>query len=224
MSDSDDSRVDVNTKKTREIKSVDGYYLDPVRSAEQKAEARLSHERRLDWRRERQSTANVSDRRRERQSTANTIGIPTGSRTNRFSKNSRYSSAGRLVRAGSMGPHYEPTFRMDAVKPLSQYRLDKVLRQAIVGSIERRALFRYQPKQMLNYCQSLAFEICLDLQNKRRDRYRYVVIVTIVEKQNPSVCSRMGFMWDTERDLYANFTYETATYILNGCAVGIYYE
>lgn len=198
MSDSDDSHVDVDTKKTREVKSLDGYYLDPVTSAEDKAEAlKQSEERR-------------AEKRRERKSTVTATFHGPGTRITRFSRNSRrMSSGGRLVRVGSMAPMFEPTFRLDAIRPLSQYRLNKILRQTIVLAIEQRAQIKYQPKQMLNFCQTLSFRICFSLMMKRRDRYRIVVIVTIVEKQNPSVCSRMGFLWDIERDLYANFTYET---------------
>lgn len=141
----------------------------------------------------------------------------------RSTQQNRRSSAISRTTTGQ-APMYQPTYRLDSINPLTFNKLNYTLRQTIVKSIANRALYKYRPKQMLNFCQHLAIEINLALKLQRFDRYRFIVLVTVVERKNPSICSRMGFVWDTERDMYASFTYHTQTYILNGCAIGVYWE
>lgn len=147
-------------------------------------------------------------------------------RTSRLrSRKSHYSTAGHLIPLAKAGNRvYQPTFRLVSQRPLDLERLYRITKYTVDTSVARGALEQYRPQRANRFCQSLAREIQKRIRYEDFDRFRFVVLITKMEKANQSGDSKMGFLWDAENDRWTSYQFETREYIINAVVLGIYYE
>lgn len=141
------------------------------------------------------------------------------------SRKSQYSTAGHVVPLAKAGIRvYQPTYRLVSQRPLDVERLFRVTKYTVDTSIARGALEQYRPQRANRFCQSLAREIQKRIRYEDFDRFRFVVMITKMEKANQSGHSKMGFLWDAEHDRWTSYQFETREYIINAVVLGVYYE
>lgn len=46
----------------------------------------------------------------------------------------------------------------------------------------------------------------------------------MIEKSSQGINTKMGFVWDVERDNYATYNFETASFYANCLVISAYYE
>ncbi|XP_071650117.1 dynein light chain Tctex-type 5-like [Temnothorax longispinosus] len=127
----------------------------------------------------------------------------------------------RIDKGGFKIPRYQNTYRLEAYKPFKCEIVDiiliDVMRDYLVG-------LKYQPQVCMQICQRMSEEVRDKIFRKYYDRYKVVVIMSIVQKLGQSVRMDFGKLWDVQRDACSTHVVETAEFVATGLVVGTYYE
>lgn len=71
----------------------------------------------------------------------------------------------------------------------------------------------YDPSKASKFTENLALEIGLTLQ-ARDDRFKIIVLVTIVQKNEQSAVCKTGFLWDATQDHWSEYAFDCRTFQL----------
>ncbi|CAL7933070.1 unnamed protein product [Xylocopa violacea] len=116
---------------------------------------------------------------------------------------------------------YQNVYRLSAYNPFKVDPVDKIVKTTMITNLED---ISYDAENCQKICESIATDIREKIKKLNFDRYKIVVVVTIIEKASQSVQSSMGFLWDATRDNYSTFSYEARTFHAYCCVLGLYYE
>ncbi|XP_020284338.1 tctex1 domain-containing protein 1-like [Pseudomyrmex gracilis] len=118
-------------------------------------------------------------------------------------------------------PKYQNTYRLESFNPFQCEVVDKILREVMQNYLSG---LKYHPQVCLNTCQKISNEVRDKICRKNYDRYKIVVIISIVQKLGQNVQINFGKLWDIHRDTYSTHVIETQDLAAMGLVVGIYYE
>ncbi|XP_018403654.1 PREDICTED: tctex1 domain-containing protein 1-like [Cyphomyrmex costatus] len=127
----------------------------------------------------------------------------------------------RTDKSGFKIPKYQNTYRLEAYKPFNSEVVDKILidvmQDYLIG-------LKYQSQVCMQICQRMSKEVRDKICRELYDRYKVVVIMSIVQKLGQNVQISFGKLWDVQRDTYSTHVIETAEFAAMGLVVGTYYE
>ncbi|XP_011875299.1 PREDICTED: tctex1 domain-containing protein 1-like [Vollenhovia emeryi] len=127
----------------------------------------------------------------------------------------------RIEKGGFKVPKYQNTYRLEAYKPFKCEVVDLIL----IGVMqEYLASLKYHPQICMQICQRMSEEVRDKICRKFYDRYKVVVVMSIVQKLGQGVRIDFSKLWDVQRDAYSTHVIETAEYFAIGLVVGTYYE
>ncbi|XP_015608075.1 tctex1 domain-containing protein 1-A isoform X2 [Cephus cinctus] len=116
---------------------------------------------------------------------------------------------------------YQNTYRLESYNPFKIEPVDKIVEMVMTNHLEDAV---YDATEAPKICSEISSEIRKRILKLEFDRYKIVVIVTLIEKSSQSLESSMGFIWDVQRDNYSTYTLETQTFYAYCCVFGVYYE
>ncbi|XP_019700674.1 tctex1 domain-containing protein 1-B-like [Harpegnathos saltator] len=127
----------------------------------------------------------------------------------------------RIGKAGFKIPRYQNTYQLEPIKKFNAELVDKILinvmRSYLIG-------IKYHPQICIQICQKMSAEVRDQIYRKFYDRYKVVVIMSIVQKLGQGVRIDFSKLWDIERDTYSTHVIETQEFSAIGLVVGLYYE
>ncbi|KDR12956.1 tctex1 domain-containing protein 2-like [Zootermopsis nevadensis] len=113
------------------------------------------------------------------------------------------------------------TYHLEAKNPFKPNCVKQVIRALIDKELEG---VKYNPETCTRLCLTLSEELRSRIKVLGYDRCKLVCTVEIGEKCSQSVYSVLSFLWDTEHDNYAFYTYENSYIYAVACVYGVYYE
>ncbi|XP_008551806.1 dynein light chain Tctex-type 5 [Microplitis demolitor] len=133
----------------------------------------------------------------------------------------RGSVAFRIGKAGFKVPRYQNTYQLESTNPFSHNIVDKILKNIMTTKLTG---VTYNPIICLQLCQDIAIQVKKQIYKADFNRYKYVVIINIIEKTNQGIHESLGFIWDHQRDSYSKYIFENSQFYAIGIAAGVYYE
>lgn len=118
---------------------------------------------------------------------------------------------------------YQPTYRMESKNPFNIEHVEFVVERCTKENVEEYMPV-YKGDDATKFAKELSQEIRFRIKLQHFDRYRLIIVVSVVEKQYQSVCMQVGFLWDHERDLWMHFRHETKTYFVTVAVFGVYWD
>lgn len=83
----------------------------------------------------------------------------------------------------------------------------------------------YDSQKAITFTENLSLEIGLSLSARANDdRFRVVVLVTIIQKHEQSAVCKMGFLWDATQDHWNNYVFDCRTFQLIASALCVYLD
>ncbi|XP_022201111.2 tctex1 domain-containing protein 1 isoform X1 [Nilaparvata lugens] len=119
------------------------------------------------------------------------------------------------------GIKYLNSYRLHSKNPFHTEKVEKILQDVMD---ERLNQLVYEPTVCTKLCVDLAADIRAKVKALQFERYKLICLVQICEKNNQSVVSQSKFLWDSERDKYAVYSFENSTLLAAALVYGIYYE
>ncbi|XP_039312791.1 tctex1 domain-containing protein 1-like [Solenopsis invicta] len=122
---------------------------------------------------------------------------------------------------GSQIRKYQNTYRLDAHKPFKCEVVDTILINVMQDYLTG---LKYHPQACMKICRKMSEEVRDKIMKKFYDRYKIVVVMSIVQKLGQSVQMSFSKLWDVQRDTYSSYVIETPEFAAMGLVVGTYYE
>ncbi|XP_032674654.1 uncharacterized protein LOC116845723 [Odontomachus brunneus] len=151
------------------------------------------------------------------------VGKSTLSKTHIGSVSSLYRRS-VLFRTGKGGfkiPRYQNTYQLEPIRKFNGELVDKILinvmKNYLIG-------VKYHPEICMQICQKMSAEVRDQIYRKSYDRYKVIVVMSIVQKLGQGVRIDFSKLWDIERDTYSTYVIETPEFSAMGLVVGLYYE
>ncbi|KAK3091084.1 hypothetical protein FSP39_017013 [Pinctada imbricata] len=117
--------------------------------------------------------------------------------------------------------YYENTYRLE---PPAKFRADKVqpiIRDVLERNLEGR---KYDPIECSLLSKSLAEEIKQKVKELDFKRYKIVAVVMIGQKADQGVQIGSRYLWDADRDNFADASYHNRHIFCVGSVYAMYYE
>ncbi|KAL6424606.1 hypothetical protein ACFW04_009948 [Cataglyphis niger] len=118
-------------------------------------------------------------------------------------------------------PRYQNTYRLEPYKAFKCEIVDQILMDVMQHYLTD---MKYQPQTCMQMCEKISAETRDRIYRKYYDRYKVVIIITIVQKLGQDVYISFGKLWDIQRDNYSTHVVETPEFAAMGLVVGTYYE
>uniref|UniRef100_A0A1B0CIV2 Putative dynein light chain n=1 Tax=Lutzomyia longipalpis TaxID=7200 RepID=A0A1B0CIV2_LUTLO len=114
-----------------------------------------------------------------------------------------------------------PSYRMESKNPYKREKCEIIIREVVDDMLSS---FVYANSDASQVCNNISEEIKSRVKTLGFDRYKLVCIVTIGEKYFQSFTSTVKFLWDTEKDGYANYVYDTPNFFAIATLYALYYD
>lgn len=110
------------------------------------------------------------------------------------------------------------------MEPMVKFRADQAL--SILREVLERRLrdSKYDAKVCQELARSLAGEIKHKVKDLKVDRYKYVVVVTVGQRQDSELILASRCLLDTKWDTYATYNFENYHVFATGIVYAFYYE
>ncbi|KAK0086945.1 hypothetical protein PV325_002089 [Microctonus aethiopoides] len=118
-------------------------------------------------------------------------------------------------------PKYENSYRLESYRPFRPDPVDEIIKTMMNNRLED---IIYDAATAPSLCSEIAADIRKKIMKLQFDRYKIVVVVTIIEKASQSLRTNLGFLWDDEKDNYSIYSFETQTFFAYCYVIGAYYE
>lgn len=166
------------------------------------------------------NSSDVAERRRTNKKSTRVSRVT--SRASNLNLVNRVSSVRRFT-AFSRQPtlRFQPTYRLEPKRPFKHDDCYSVLQNLITFHMQN---YVYNPKTASRQCLYLSEEIKLRVKKLDFDRYKIICVLTIGQKYHQTYKSVAKFLWDSKRDGYANFVFDSRNFFCNGTIYAIYYE
>lgn len=120
---------------------------------------------------------------------------------------------------------YMPTYRMASQRPINIEHITFVMKNTVLSMLNQDPLMAvYGAERAMRCCKYMTNEIRFRLKLLRYDRYRFVVLVNIVEKRCQATHWQMGFLWDIDTDQWTSFQHDMQTYTITVIVLAVYWE
>uniref|UniRef100_A0A1B0D7R5 Dynein light chain n=1 Tax=Phlebotomus papatasi TaxID=29031 RepID=A0A1B0D7R5_PHLPP len=116
---------------------------------------------------------------------------------------------------------YMPSYRMESKNPYKREICETIIREVVNDMLSS---FVYANSDASQVCNNISEEIKSRVKTLGFDRYKLVCIVTIGEKYYQSFTSTVKFLWDAEKDGYANYVYDTQHFFAIATLYALYYD
>ncbi|XP_069699524.1 uncharacterized protein [Periplaneta americana] len=113
------------------------------------------------------------------------------------------------------------TYHLKSKNPFKPDQVNQVIRAVLDKEMEG---VKYEPTTCMRLCMTLSADLRAKVKALGYDRYKLVCCVNIGEKNCQSMTTGLRFLWDTDRDNYAFYTYENASLYALATVYGVYYE
>ncbi|XP_029168989.1 tctex1 domain-containing protein 1-like [Nylanderia fulva] len=127
----------------------------------------------------------------------------------------------RTGKGGFKIPRYQNTYRLQPYKPFKCETVDLILIDVMRNYLTG---LKYEPQVCTRICQKMSAEVRDRIYRKYYDRFKVVIIMTIVQKLGQDVHVGFGKLWDVQKDTYSTHVIETPDFAAMGLVVGTYYE
>ncbi|XP_043683391.1 dynein light chain Tctex-type 5-like [Vespula pensylvanica] len=127
----------------------------------------------------------------------------------------------RTLKGGIKIPRYQNTYRLESFFPVKVEVVDKILQDVMSSTLQD---IRYNPIICLEICKDMSQKVRDIIFKKSYDRYKYTVVMTIIQKLGQHVEINMACLWDLQRDNYSTYVVETSEFIALGLVIFTYYE
>lgn len=117
-----------------------------------------------------------------------------------------------------------PTFQLEPKTRPSQDVLVRTLQRVVDSACQNRPMERFVVTRVRRFCSSLAREIQAQVTGEEYDRYRVLVKVIMVERTNQTGVSKMGFIWEADKDMWSNYVKYTRLFVLNATVCVVYWD
>lgn len=140
--------------------------------------------------------------------------------TRMFQSNLSYRRPSSIVRPVL---RYQPTYRLESSNPFNSLVVEEILEKIVEAEMETRGKIKFD-EDSVTLCRSLSEEILSQVKTKQYDRYRIIATVSAGEKHHQSFKQNAKFLWDAEKDAFANYVYERPDLFVIATVYGIYYD
>ncbi|KAM0728069.1 Dynein light chain Tctex-type 5 [Formica fusca] len=127
----------------------------------------------------------------------------------------------RIGKGGFKIPRYQNTYRLEPYKTFKYETVDLILMDVMRNYLTG---LKYQPQTCMRICQKMSTEVRDRICRKYYDRYKVIIVMSIVQKLGQDVHIGFGKLWDVQRDTYSTHVIETPEFAAMGLVVGTYYE
>ncbi|KAF7411372.1 dynein light chain Tctex-type 5-like [Vespula maculifrons] len=127
----------------------------------------------------------------------------------------------RTLKGGIKIPRYQNTYRLESFFPVKVEVVDKILQDVMSSTLQD---IRYNPIICLEICKDMSQKVRDIIFKKSYDRYKYTVVMTIIQKLGQHMEINMACLWDLQRDNYSTYVVETSEFIALGLVIFTYYE
>lgn len=147
----------------------------------------------------------------------------------RLSYRNRSSSVTSRVFGPVIGLHYaskskkirfQPTYRLESQNPINLDRCEKIIKDILDVQLKDFKFTKYSTTLTRNLSEEIKSRIKMQL----FDRYRLICVVTIGEKIMQSLVCKACFLWDSEKDTFINYIYDTPNFFAYVTLYGVYYD
>lgn len=107
--------------------------------------------------------------------------------------------------------------------PKLVYCLNGHLKHIVDTAISKTKMYNYDPQRATSFSENLSLEIALNLKS-RNDRFRIVVLVTIIQKNEQLAECKMGFLWDATQDHWNKYVFDCRTFQLIASVMCVYLD
>ncbi|XP_058834788.1 dynein light chain Tctex-type 5-B isoform X2 [Topomyia yanbarensis] len=118
-------------------------------------------------------------------------------------------------------PRFQNNYRMESRHPFNRDSVDTLISRFLTIFLNEQA---YNPRRAKRLAEHLSVELKDLIKYCKYDRYRIIALVTVGDKSSQDFKSVMRFLWDSEKDSYTNFAFETSTYFVTATIFAVYYE
>lgn len=120
---------------------------------------------------------------------------------------------------------YQPTYQLqEPNNPFNPPVVEDILKAVVESHMESLGKINFESKASLSICRTVSEEVLNRVKAKYFDRYRILVTATVGEKFNQSFRESAAFLWDSEKDAFANYVYERAEIFVIATVYGVYYD
>lgn len=137
----------------------------------------------------------------------------------------RCTQDGRAIRPGELNERmYQPTYQLEPKRKIDMERVRLVIKTCVRPCVDSNELNEYDSKQAMRLCDSLSNDIQFRVKMLKYDRYRIIVLASIVQSQMQGINWKMAFLWEKEFDQWTTYEYKTKTCVLNVTVLCVYCE
>ncbi|CRL07288.1 CLUMA_CG020267, isoform A [Clunio marinus] len=126
-----------------------------------------------------------------------------------------------VMRAG-LPMRYQNSYRLESKNPFNREQAEKILIEVMEDNFSKYD--RFDAKTDVDLCQKVSEDVLKLMKEKRFDRYRIIVIVTIVEKFMQGIHYKQKNLWDSRKDCSVTHVYKAASFTAIGNCYGVYLE
>ncbi|XP_072763643.1 dynein light chain Tctex-type 5-like [Anoplolepis gracilipes] len=127
----------------------------------------------------------------------------------------------RIAKGGFKIPKYQNTYRLEPYKFFKCETVDLILIDVMQNYLTG---LKYHPEICMRICQKMSAEVRDKIGRKYYDRYKVVIIMSIVQKFGQDVNIGFSKLWDVQTDTYSTHVIETPEFAAMGLVVATYYE
>ncbi|KFV60501.1 Tctex1 domain-containing protein 3, partial [Tyto alba] len=116
---------------------------------------------------------------------------------------------------------YANTYRLESHNKFRDYLVRDKVQEILTNKLQQA---KYDGDSSPSLCVSLSDEILKAVKEFNFDRYKYVVLVLIVEKTGQAINVASRCVWDDQRDTWVSAKCETETFIALALVMACYYD
>lgn len=103
------------------------------------------------------------------------------------------------------------------------YCLNGHLKHIVDTAVRKTAMYTYDPLKASIFTENLSLEIGLTLK-ARDDRFKIIVLATIMQKNEQSAHCKMAFLWDATQDHWDHYVFDCRSFQLNVSVFCVYLD
>ena len=148
---------------------------------------------------------------------------PAGSSVTAFAEEPTASHDGMsfLALAKQNKVQYENSYHMEPPRRFQADPINTMLHEMLVEALQSEV---YEPITCSTLCKSLTQEIKTKVKALNYQRYKFVCTVNIGEKKDQGVRCGSRCIWDTDRDTFAQASYQNAHLYATAMVYACYFE
>lgn len=116
------------------------------------------------------------------------------------------------------------SYQLESTNSVDFNRIQLIIQRCVLNEV-MDSMPIYNPPEVMNFVKNVSDNIRLAIKFRNLCmRYRTVVIVNVTEKAHQGINWRVGSLFDSTRDDWTSFKYETTSYIVNVFVAWVHFE